>query len=77
MTLSSEDLLKLYQDHTFPGSFSGARTFQMFLKTEKNEDVPLYEIYKVLKTFPPYIYVAKPMNRFPRRQYDVQVKKID
>jgi len=72
--LSSEDLLRLYQDKDFPGSYSGARTFQMFLKTDKGEDVSLHDIYKVLKTFPPYLYVAKPMYRFPRRQYDVQVK---
>ncbi len=35
--LSDEQILNLYKDTDFPGSWSGARTFQMFLKFDKNE----------------------------------------
>lgn len=72
MTLTDTELADLYQNETFPGSFSGARTFQQFLKTEKNENVPLSQIYKVLKSIPNYMYTLKPIKRFPRRQYDVK-----
>lgn len=72
MTLSDTELVDLYQDETFPGSFAGARTFQQFLKTEKNENVPLSKIYKVLKSLPNYMYTLKPIRKYPRRKYDVK-----
>ena len=72
MTLSEDEIRDLYQDETFPGSFAGAKVFQQFLKTEKNENVSLKNIYKVLKSLPNYMYTLKPMRRFPRRKYDVK-----
>jgi hypothetical protein len=36
MALSDSEILQLYKDPEFKGSFAGARTFQMFLKTDKN-----------------------------------------
>jgi len=69
--LTDERLEELYRDKTFYGSFSGARNFQSFLKTELNEDVPLKRIYSVLKNISSYVVSQKPIRRFPRRQYDV------
>jgi len=43
--LSDEQILNLYKDIDFPGSWSGARTFQMFLKLNKNE-YPFIEFIK-------------------------------
>ena len=49
--LSDEQILNLYKDTDFPGSWSGARTFQMFLKLNKNEYVTLHRIYKIGSVF--------------------------
>jgi len=72
MSLSDSDLINLYQDESFPGSFAGGKVFQQFLKTEKNENIPLTRIYKVLKSLPHYMYTLKPIRKFPRRKYDVK-----
>jgi hypothetical protein len=60
--LSDEQILNLYKDTDFPGSWSGARTFQMFLKLNKNEYVTLHRIYKILKQIPQYYISAKIKN---------------
>lgn len=70
--LSNEDILRLYQDKNFPGSFSGVRNFQLFLKTKLNEYVPEKKLFEVLKTLPLYIVHQKPIRKFPRRHYDVR-----
>jgi len=70
--LTDAQLLKYYTDKTFPGAFAGALNFQMFLKTELNENVPMSQIYKVLQQQPFYMYTQKKMKRFPRRKYDVK-----
>jgi hypothetical protein len=72
MPLTDQELVDLYQDETFPGSFSGGVNFQQFLKTEKNENVPLPRIYKILKTLPNYMYTLRPLKKFPRRKFDVK-----
>lgn len=69
--LSDSELLDLYQDPQWPGSFSGARNFQMFLKTDKNVDVPLTKIYTLLKQLPLYVMNQKRIRKFPRRKYVV------
>lgn len=69
--LTDEELKKFYLDEKFYGSFSGARNFQTFLKTDLNEEVPLERIYRVLRTIPAYVTSLKPIRRFPRRKYDV------
>ena len=69
--LSDEEIIKLYRDPEFSGSFSGARSFQMFLKMDKNEDVSLKRIYSLLKQLPLYIMNQKRIRKFPRRKYIV------
>ena len=46
--ISDEDLLKLWRDPSFEGSYRGARTFQVLLKANLNIDVPITRLYKVL-----------------------------
>lgn len=72
MVLSDEEILKYYKDPKFPGSYTGASTFQTFLKTDLNENIPLSRIYNLLKLEDYYIMMQRPMKRFPRRIYDVK-----
>jgi|688.fasta_scaffold29059_7 hypothetical protein len=67
--LTDQEIAEKYSDIDFPGSFSGARNFQMFLKTDLNEDVDLKRIYTILKNQPFYVISQKPIRRFPRRPY--------
>lgn len=69
--LSDEDILKLYQNPNFPGSFSGIKNLKHFIKTDLNEDVSEKRLYAVLKTLPNYIYQLKPIRKFPVRNYVV------
>jgi hypothetical protein len=69
--LTDGEIVEKYRDILFPGAFSGIRNFQMFLKTELNEDVNLKRIYDILKKEPFYIISQKPIRRFPRRKYSV------
>jgi hypothetical protein len=70
--LSDEEIIAKFRDPDFPGSFSGARNFQVFLKTDLNEYVPLKRIYSILKSLPFYVISQRPIRRFPRRKYDVK-----
>ncbi len=67
--LSDEEIADKYRDINFPGAFSGARNFQMFLKTDLDEDIDLKRIYNILKAQPFYVISQKPIRRFPRRPY--------
>jgi len=66
--LSDEQILNLYKDTDFPGAWSGARTFQMFLKFDKHENMALHRIYKILKQIPLYVMNQRRIRRFPRRR---------
>ena len=70
--LTDEEILKLYTDPTFPGSFSGVKTLRDFLYGEKNELVPEKRLYDILKRYPNYLLHMKPARKFPVRHYDVQ-----
>lgn len=69
--ISDEALLKLWRDPSFEGSYRGARTFQVILKTNLNIDVPLQRLYKVLAKDQIYLLHQKPHRYFPRRKYYV------
>jgi hypothetical protein len=71
MVLSDSEIVGLYQNPSFSGSFSGARTFQMFLKTDKNVDIPIAKIYTLLKQLPIYVMNQKRIRKFPRQKYIV------
>jgi hypothetical protein len=67
--LTDEEIAEKYRDISFPGAFAGARAFQIFLKTDLNEDISLKRIYSILKNLPFYVISQKPIRRFPRRSY--------
>ena len=69
--LSDEDLLKLWRDPSLSGSYRGARTFQVLLKTDLNIDVPLSRIYKILAVDQIYLLHKRPIKKFERRKYIV------
>lgn len=70
--LSDEEILKLYNDPLFDGSFSGIKTFRDFLYSEKKELIPEKRLYNILKKDKNYLLHMKPTRKFPTRPYDVQ-----
>jgi len=70
--LTDEEILKLYKDPTFAGSFSGVKNFRNFLYAEKKELVPEKRLYNILKQDPLYLMHMKPARKYPVRHYDVQ-----
>ena len=70
--LTDEEILKLYKDPKFAGSFSGVKTLRDFLYAEKNELIPEKRLYNILKQDPLYLMHMKPVRKFPVRPYDVQ-----
>jgi hypothetical protein len=72
MTISDEELLQLWKDPKFSGSFRGVKTFQTLLKTDRNIDVSENRLYQVLKKEPLYLVHLQPQRKFERRHYDVR-----
>lgn len=70
--LSDEEILNLYNDPLFDGSFSGVKTFRDFLYAEKKELVSEKRLYSLLKRDKNYLLHMKPTRKFPTRPYDVQ-----
>jgi hypothetical protein len=62
----------LWKDPNFDGSFRGIKTFQAFLKTDKDIDVPQDRLYKILKNDAIYLLHKQPNRNFQRRKYDVR-----
>ena len=79
--LSDSEILKLWRDPTFSGSFRGVRTFQRLLKTDLNIDVPERRLLNLLKTDTIYLIHQRPKRNFDRRKYNVhfygQLVQID
>jgi len=69
--LSDAQIIDKYTDGSFGGSFSGARTFQIFLKTDLGEDISLNRIKGILNQLPFYIISQRPIRKYPRRHYSV------
>jgi len=71
MSLSDEDILKLWRDPTFAGSYRGVKTFQTLLKTDRNITISEKQILNALKTDPLYLIHQRPKRYFSRRKYNV------
>jgi len=67
--LTDEEIIGLFRNPKFKGSFSGMKNFQLFLKTDLNEIVSLQRLYNVMKNYPNYIYQLRPIRKFPTRNY--------
>ena len=79
--VSDEEILKLWRDPTFPGSYRGVRTFQVLLKTDLNIDIPENRLLEILKKDSIYLIHQRPKRKFDRRSYFVhfygQLVQID
>ena len=71
MSLSDEEILKLWRDPSFAGSFRGVRTFQVLLKTDLNVDISENRLLQILKSDPIYLIHLRPQRNFERRHYYV------
>ncbi|MBM3937189.1 MAG: transposase family protein [Sphingomonadales bacterium] len=70
-SISDQEILKLWRDPAFDGSYRGVRTFQVLLKTTFNIDVSLKRLLKVLSTDTIYLIHQRVHRQFPRRKYYV------
>ena len=70
-TLSDEDIISLWHNPDFSGSFRGVRTFQTLLKTDLNIDVPETRLLQIFKTDSLFLIHQRPKRNFARRRYDV------
>ena len=79
--LSDEDVIKLWHNPDFSGSFRGVRTFQTLLKTDLNIDIPESRLLKIFKNDSLFLMHQRPKRNFDRRRYDVnfygQLVQID
>lgn len=69
--LSDEEILRLWRDPSFDGSYRGVRTFQAILKTNLNIDIALSRLYRVLSNDEIYLIHKRPEKRIQRRHYYV------
>jgi len=61
--IDESEILKLYRDITFPGSFRGLKTFQAVLKTDKGINISQKKLYQILQKDPNYlIHQLKPFK---------------
>lgn len=57
------EILNLWKDLSFPGSFRGVKTFQALLKTDKNIDISEKQLTQILKKEPNFvIHQIKPFK---------------
>jgi hypothetical protein len=70
-TVSDEELLQLWRDPNFSGSYRGIKSFQILLKTDKNIDVPQARLYSVLKKDRIFLIHQRPIRNIDRRPYDL------
>lgn len=80
-SLTDEEILKLWHDPSFSGSFRGVRNFQTLLKTDLNQTVSEDRLLKILKTDTLFLIHQRPIKKFNRRKYNVsfygQLTQID
>ena len=70
--VSDEELLRLWRDPNFSGSYRGVKSFKILLKTDKNIDVSEARLYKIIKKDPIFLIHQKPIRDFDRRSYDIR-----
>jgi hypothetical protein len=70
--LSDSELLSYWRNPEFSGSYRGAKTFQILLKTDLGEDVSINRIYKLMKTDKIFILHQRPIRNIERRPFDVK-----
>ena len=80
-TLSDSEIIQLWHDPSFTGSFRGIKTFQTLLKTDLNYNISESRLTNVLKTDTLFLIHQRPKRNFDRRKYSVhfygQLVQID
>jgi len=69
--LSDSEILRLANDKTFSGSFSGVRTLQKMLFLQFHQKIPMQRLYNIMKKSPDYLMNLRPVRQFTRRHYRV------
>lgn len=69
--MKDNEILQLWSDPKFSGSFSSAKTFQTNLYLEKNIWIPLYKLYQILSQNVEFESMIRPKKNFKRRKYEV------
>jgi hypothetical protein len=69
--ITKEEVLRLWKDPNFSGSYRGLKTFQISLKLQKNVDVSEKKLFNILKTEPIYLIHQKAHRKFERRHLDL------
>lgn len=69
--ISDLEILRLWRDINFSGSYRGVKTFQILLKTDLNIDIPESRLYKVLKQDHIFLIHSRPKRNFDRRHFDL------
>jgi len=64
MKATDQDILNLWKDKEFSGSFRGVRTFQACLKTDKNIDISENRLYTILKKEPLFLTHQRSKKKF-------------
>jgi len=65
------EILKLWKDPNWFGSYRGIKTFQYLLKTDKNIDISEKKLYNILRNEHLYLIHVQQKKNFPRRKYDL------
>ncbi len=69
--LDSEEIIKLWRDKDFEGSYTGIKTFQTLLKLNKNIDISEKKLYKILKNDPIFLMHLRGKKKIQRRFYNL------
>lgn len=69
--ISDEEILRLWKDINFAGSYRGVKTFQILLKTDLNIDVSEKRIYNIIKKDSVFLIHLKPKRHINRRSFDL------
>ena len=68
-TVTDEELLKLWRNPAFSGSYVGIKSFVLLLKTDLDIDISEKRAYKVLHRDPIYLMHKRPIRNYARRFY--------
>lgn len=69
--LSTEEIIKLWRDKDFEGSYAGIKTFQTLLKLNKNIDISERKLYEILKNDPIFLMHMRSKKKVQRRFYNL------
>ena len=56
---SREEIIKLWKDKSFSGSYAGLGTFHNALKIEKNIDIPQHKLLDILRSDEDFLLETK------------------